>query len=86
MLMPSVLLLQGARWDAETRVLAESRPKELFTDMPVLLLRPVEDRPPNKALHYVCPVYKTLTRAGAWRPRRGVWGQQICCCNCCIRG
>ncbi len=46
-------------------MLAESKPKELFTEMPVIWLKPVEDRPANTSLHYMCPVYKTLTRAGA---------------------
>jgi len=57
------LNMEGARFDKEKGKLCESRPKELFTDLPPLYLIPVEDRvaPTNV---YVCPVYKTLTRAG----------------------
>ena len=56
--------MEGARWDADEGRLCESRPKELFTDMPVFWLLPVSNRasPDNGA--YECPVYKTLTRAG----------------------
>jgi hypothetical protein len=44
---------------------AESRPKELYTPMPVIWLRPRQDRPPPDAgAVYECPVYKTLQRAG----------------------
>ena len=44
---------------------AESRPKELYTEMPPLWLRPRQNRaPPDPARAYECPLYKTLTRAG----------------------
>ncbi|KAI9224346.1 dynein heavy chain and region D6 of dynein motor-domain-containing protein [Blastocladiella britannica] len=58
------LLLEGARWDAEAGVLAESRPKELYTDMSVLWLLPAVGRTKPTSGIYDCPVYKTLTRAG----------------------
>ena len=58
------LFLEGARWDMDTFQLAESRPKELFTDMPVMWLIPMANRKPPETGMYVCPVYKTLTRAG----------------------
>ncbi|KAH9586143.1 Dynein heavy chain [Trypanosoma melophagium] len=57
------LHLEGARWDPTRRTLAESRPKELYVDMPPIHLEPVVDRVANPQ-DYVCPVYKTLTRAG----------------------
>lgn len=48
---------------------AESRPKELYTPMPPLWLRPRQNRPPDlpdagQSRSYECPLYKTLTRAG----------------------
>ena len=58
------LFLEGARWDYEKHELAESRPKELYTDMPIIWLKPTANREkPEKGI-YECPVYKTLTRAG----------------------
>jgi dynein heavy chain len=58
------LFIEGARWDSEKHVLAESRPKELFTDMPTIWLKPMANREKPETGIYICPVYKTLTRAG----------------------
>jgi len=58
------LFLEGARWDNTTHELSESRPKELYTDMPVMWLIPTANRKPPKSGVYICPVYKTLTRVG----------------------
>ncbi|GLI62391.1 hypothetical protein VaNZ11_005010 [Volvox africanus] len=67
------LFMEGARWDSQTHVVAESRPKELYTEMPVIWLRPEQHRKKPTAADaaanggvgiYDCPVYKTLTRAG----------------------
>ena len=38
------LFAEGARWDYTRHLLTESRPKELFTDMPVIWLIPTSDR------------------------------------------
>ncbi|KPI89108.1 putative dynein heavy chain [Leptomonas seymouri] len=57
------LYMEGARWDPELHSLVESRPKELYVEVPMLLLDPVVNRARNPQ-DYVCPVYKTLTRAG----------------------
>jgi len=58
------LFLEGCRWDEERHVLAESRPKELFVSMPVIWLKPVQNRVDPTEGVYHAPVYKTLTRAG----------------------
>jgi dynein heavy chain len=62
------LFLEGCRWDASQHSLADSRPRKLFTSMPVMHLLPQEvtiaERKRVKPDVYVCPVYKTLTRAG----------------------
>lgn len=58
------LFLEGARWDATAGLLAESRPKELYTEMAVIWLLPVANRKPPESGSYLCPIYKTLTRAG----------------------
>ena len=58
------LFLEGARWDVEMFELSESKPKELYTDMPVMWLIPTANRKQPETGMYLCPVYKTLTRAG----------------------
>jgi len=60
----SGLYFEGARWDSHTQLITESRPKELFTEFPIIHLVPVADRENPISGFYLCPVYKTLTRAG----------------------
>jgi len=56
--------LEGARWDYDTHMLGESKPKELYTDFPFLWLEPKQHRENPTDGFYECPAYKTLTRAG----------------------
>nr|XP_019941835.1 PREDICTED: dynein heavy chain 1, axonemal [Paralichthys olivaceus] len=58
------LFLEGARWDSEAGQLTESRPKELHTKMSIIWLKPKPNRTPPTSGVYICPIYKTLTRAG----------------------
>ncbi|EDL24804.1 mCG3819, partial [Mus musculus] len=58
------LFLEGARWDSMNFQLAESRPKELYTEMAVIWLLPEANRKVQNQDFYLCPIYKTLTRAG----------------------
>lgn len=70
------LFLEGARWDPEAFQLAESQPKELYTEMAVIWLLPTPNRMAQDQDFYLCPIYKTLTRAGM-RPGVGtytMWG------------
>jgi len=58
------LFLEGCRWSAEQEVLAESYPKQLFTQMPQLWLVPRKVSEIDFGHAYQCPVYKTSRRAG----------------------
>ncbi|VDN15723.1 unnamed protein product [Dibothriocephalus latus] len=58
------LYLEGARWDPLEMILAESRPKELYTVMSVIWLIPRQNRQKKESGVYDCPVYKTITRSG----------------------
>jgi len=61
------VFIEGARFNTDEMRLAESHPKVLFEPMPVISLmceegrEPVTDQTPGI---YLCPVYKTLRRAG----------------------
>ena len=62
------LLLEGARWDWQSGIMDESRPKEMFSIMPVVLCRavfvPKKDRV-DKSI-YQCPVYRTIRRGNTY--------------------
>jgi dynein heavy chain len=60
----SGLFLEGAGWDADRRLLCESRPKELFVPFPILQLMPAREEDIPETRHYACPTYKTTDRRG----------------------
>lgn len=56
------LFMEGARWDTQTGMIAESRLKELTPGMPVMFIRAIPvDKQETKNV-YDCPVYKTRQR------------------------
>jgi len=59
----SGLFMDGARWDVKDHLVRDSHFGELFSLMPILHFRPEVNHVLKKGL-YVCPVYKTSTRAG----------------------
>lgn len=56
------LTLEGARWDDKVGVLDDSKPKELFCSMPVILVRAVTVDKAEMKDAYQCPVYTTEAR------------------------
>jgi dynein heavy chain len=58
------MYIEGARWDNEKHMLGGSKPKELYTDIPLIWLIPKKEKATNKSNIYECPVYKVLSRAG----------------------
>jgi len=57
-------LLEGARWSWQVNQIEEARPKEMFSVMPVCLLRSVltkSDAVEDKNI-YQCPIYRTENR------------------------
>lgn len=59
------LFLEGARWDSVAGHLAEPLRRQLYSEMPVIWLRPAETKKiPTNRLTYTTPVYKTSKRQG----------------------
>ncbi|XP_062507706.1 dynein axonemal heavy chain 3-like [Corticium candelabrum] len=58
------LFIDGARFDRERMVIAESLPKILFDPLPVIWLKPGERSKFQPQATYKCPVYKTSARRG----------------------
>jgi dynein heavy chain len=58
------LFLEGARWNVGTNSIAESYPRVLYDQMPVIWLRPGLKSAFNLENTYDCPVYKTAARRG----------------------
>ncbi|XP_047143157.1 dynein beta chain, ciliary isoform X1 [Hydra vulgaris] len=54
--------MEGARWDTQLGMIADSRVKELTPQMPVLFLRAIPVDKQDTKNSYECPVYKTRQR------------------------
>ncbi|CAM9811966.1 unnamed protein product [Ascophyllum nodosum] len=60
------LFMEGARFDRESMLMAESEPTRLFDEMPCIWLKPAVNAGDDGkvASSYNCPLYKTSLRAG----------------------
>ncbi len=58
------LYLEGAKWDSKKHIINWPNPKELFSDVPMMHLIPVENRVQPKEGIYNCPLYKVVSRRG----------------------
>lgn len=58
------MYLEGARWNSTTHLLDESRPKQLYTELPMCWFIPKKNRKEPESGVYNCPVYKVLSRSG----------------------
>ena len=52
------MFLEGARWDSINHKLSDCRPKELFSDLPMIWLHPIPNRKAPITGIYNCPIYK----------------------------
>lgn len=53
-----------ARWDKKTHRIADPYPKELFSDLPLMHLRPILMKEGVSDSIYDCPLYKVVSRRG----------------------
>jgi dynein heavy chain len=59
------LFLEGARWNSDDGCLSEPLPMELFSPMPVIHFKPVENKKKSPKGVYSCPVYLYPFRSGS---------------------
>lgn len=57
------LYFEGARWNKTIHMLDESKPKQLYVEVPMIHYMPVQNRVMPDGI-YNCPVYKVLSRTG----------------------
>lgn len=58
------LFLEGAQWDDAAHLLAQSKPKVLYSQFPTIWLRPTRTQDIKLRPGYMCPLYRTLARRG----------------------
>lgn len=58
------LYLEGARWNKTIHMIDESKPKQLYTELPLIWFLPKRNREKPEAGIYNCPVYRVLSRTG----------------------
>jgi dynein heavy chain len=56
------LFMEGARWDINTGMLDDAILKQLYSPMPVILVKAATKEKAEGRDTYACPCYKTLTR------------------------
>merc|ERR1712070_250512 len=59
------LFVEGARWDLDNNCLVEPLPMELFSPMPVIQFKPVENKKKGSKGVYSCPIYMYPFRSGS---------------------
>jgi dynein heavy chain, axonemal len=58
------MYLEGARFNTTTHMLDDSKPKQLYMELPMCWLLPKKNRKKPDTGIYNCPVYKVLSRSG----------------------
>lgn len=58
------LYLEGCRWNKTIHMIDESKPKVLYSEMPLIWYVPKRNREVPTTGIYRCPVYKVLSRTG----------------------
>jgi len=58
------LFMEGMRWDRDRMLIGESQPKQLYDELPVMLLTPLKKDDLTLPPNYPTPVYKTTERKG----------------------
>lgn len=58
------IFLEGGRWESNLHELTDALPKQLYSELPLTIFEPQEDRTTPASGIYFCPIYKVLSRRG----------------------
>jgi len=58
------MFFEGARWNKTIHMIDESKPKQLYSELPLIWYVPKRNREVPTTGIYMCPVYKVLSRTG----------------------
>ena len=58
------MFFEGARWNKTIHMIDESKPKQLYSELPLIWYVPKRNREVPTSGIYFCPVYKVLSRTG----------------------
>lgn len=58
------LYLEGTKWNYEKHDIDQPIPKELYSELPIVWLKPKEDRVTPEQGIYQCPMYRVTSRTG----------------------
>jgi len=58
------MYLEGARWNKTIHMIDDSKPKQLYVEVPLIWFVPKRNREKPSSGVYECPVYKVLSRTG----------------------
>lgn len=59
------LVLEGARWDIQAGQVEESKPREMYSPLPVIHCKAMVDNKKESNI-FMCPVYKTEARGATY--------------------
>ncbi|MEL6803712.1 MAG: hypothetical protein AAFO91_08030 [Bacteroidota bacterium] len=59
------LYMEGAQWDKKGHSIIDSTPRVLFTEVPIVWIKPVLRSEKKQTFCYDCPVYQTSSRSGS---------------------
>jgi dynein heavy chain len=58
------IFLEGGRWESTLHELSDALPKQLYSELPLTIFEPQQDRTAPTSGIYMCPIYKVLSRRG----------------------
>lgn len=75
------LFMEGARWDTLSNSIVVAQPKELYAEMPVVLIKATTQDKQDMRNVYECPVYRTKYTYESKLNSEEIYTKSIYCFN-----